>query len=114
MSLSQKLSELRKRKGESLAKVAENIGISQQHVWQLEIGKSRNPSLDILRSYARYFGVSVEFLSQLDGETDRDAVNFYLDFHGQLSSDDWRLLRSVAEQMSSGRTPCAIEGRISG
>lgn len=62
MSLGSKLSELRLKKGASLQAVADAAKISKAHYWELEKGKSKNPSADLARRLADYFGVDVEFL----------------------------------------------------
>ena len=46
MSFAARLHHLRLRKGYSLQKVADAIGISKAHVWNLEKGTSDNPSID--------------------------------------------------------------------
>lgn len=45
MSLATKLKDLRVRRGQSLQQVADGVGVSKAHIWQLERGDSTNPSL---------------------------------------------------------------------
>ncbi len=63
MSLATKLRDLRVRRGQSLQQVADGVGVSKAHIWQLERGDSTNPSLDLLRGLADYYKVTVAFLS---------------------------------------------------
>lgn len=63
MSLSSKLRELRAKKKVSLQVVADAIGISKPHVWELEKGKTKNPSLDLLKQLAEYYDVTIDFLA---------------------------------------------------
>ena len=44
MSIGQKIKELRARKRESLQQVADGVGVSKAHVWDLERGVSANPA----------------------------------------------------------------------
>jgi transcriptional regulator with XRE-family HTH domain len=59
MSLASKIKELRLKKNKSLQQVADDVGASKAHIWDLEIGKSKNPSIDLLTKLAKCFGVSV-------------------------------------------------------
>ena len=68
MSLSTKLRELRANKKVSLQAVADAIGVSKPHVWELEKGKTSNPSLDLLKKLAKYYGVSIDFLANESSE----------------------------------------------
>jgi transcriptional regulator with XRE-family HTH domain len=60
--LANKLAALRKRTGESLQGVAEAVGASRAHIWQVETGRTKNPSLDLVRRLADHFKVSVAWL----------------------------------------------------
>ena len=59
MSLATKLKELRVRKKQSLQDVADAIGASKTHVWDLETGRSSNPSVDLLTKLATHFQVRI-------------------------------------------------------
>jgi transcriptional regulator with XRE-family HTH domain len=65
VTLAVKLKELRVRSRKSLQQVADEVGASKAHIWDLETGKSRNPSIELLFNLARCFNVSV---SDLIGE----------------------------------------------
>lgn len=54
-------------RGESLQDVADAVGISKPHVWDMETGRSDNPGLKILRALAQHFGVTVSWLIGEDG-----------------------------------------------
>lgn len=62
MNLEARIRQLRMKKGRSLQKAADEIGISKAHLWELEVGKSRNPSIDTLRNLATYYGVTISWL----------------------------------------------------
>jgi len=58
MSLAAKLRELRLHQGDSLQNVADSIEISKTHIWELEKGRSQNPSMELLAKLADHFKVS--------------------------------------------------------
>ena len=62
MALGAKLNELRMRKGESLQQTADAVGITKTHIWELEKGKSSNPSADLLKKIAVHFEVTLDYL----------------------------------------------------
>jgi transcriptional regulator with XRE-family HTH domain len=43
----------------SLQEVADQIGASKAHIWDLETGRSKNPSIELLTKLAKVFSVSV-------------------------------------------------------
>ena len=59
MSLATKLKELRGKNRQSLQDVADAIGASKTHVYDLETGRSTNPSIDLLTKLATHFRVSI-------------------------------------------------------
>jgi len=99
MSIGAKLKDLRLRKGSSLQQVADAVGASKAHIWELESGKSRNPSLDLLRRLAEHFGVTV---AGLVGETleggDERLMKMYRDLK-DLSEADRALIEDVIASM---------------
>jgi transcriptional regulator with XRE-family HTH domain len=83
MSLGARLAELRLKKGKSLQEVADVVGVSKTHVWQMEKGRSENPSIELLRRFADYFSVPLDFLIGSDQSTsldDIEAQQFFRDF----------------------------------
>ena len=51
------LRELRISKNISQKQLAEQIGVTQAYICSLELGKRRNPSLEVIRGIARELGV---------------------------------------------------------
>lgn len=101
MSVGAKLKRLRLKKGESLQDVADAVGASKAHIWELEAGKSKNPSLDLLTKLADHFVVS---LSQLVGEAPEeefDDKNLIVLFRNlkELGEDDKKLIKGIIDQM---------------
>lgn len=99
MSLGAKLNELRMRKGESLQQTADIVGVTKTHIWELEKGKSSNPSADLLRKLADHFKVTVDYLidSSREGQTaDDEAMVFYRDLKS-LDPRDQETLKQMME-----------------
>src|SRR5690242_14616525 len=67
MAFSAQLKKLRLKKGESLQELADAVALSKAHVWELETGKSSNPTKEVLERFSDHYKVSV---AELIGETD--------------------------------------------
>lgn len=104
MSLGARLKDLRLEKGASLQVVADAIGASKPHVWELERGTSKNPSFELVRKLANYFGVSVDFLAGAEDEDDGSSPEikaFARELSNKnLSVNDIEVLRLTAEALS--------------
>ena len=59
MSLAARLKEQRIKKGMSLQDVADAVGASKAHIWDLETGRAKNPTIELLIKLAKAFSVSV-------------------------------------------------------
>ena len=62
MQIGEHIFSLRHKSGQSLQDVADAVGVSKAHIWELEKGRSSNPSFDLVRKLAKHFGVSVDAL----------------------------------------------------
>ncbi len=71
MGLGARMAQLRLEKKESLQQVADAVGVSKAHIWELEKGRTKNPSMALLEGVADHFGVTIAFLI---GE-DPDAID---------------------------------------
>ena len=101
MPLAAKLRDLRLKRAESLQQVADAVGVSKAHIWELELARSANPGLDLLKKLADHFRVTVAFLSDEAVEpSEASALQFFRDFEGKLSSEDWEALRSIAKRFT--------------
>lgn len=78
MTLGEKLAKLRKAKEVSLQTVANQIGTSKAHVHDLEKGKSKNPTMALLRAYADYYDVTMDYLSgrEDDAKIPDEAISY--------------------------------------
>lgn len=101
MSLSSKLKELRIRDGRSLQQMADAIGTSKTHVWDMEQGNSANPTRELLVRLAGYFRISV---SDLVGENPNatgepsELVALYRDLKS-LSESDRKTIEAVMRSL---------------
>ena len=96
MTIGSKVKELRARKGQSLQQVADAVGASKAHVWEIEAEKSANPSLDLLTKLAKHFGVPISHL--LEETSDAEALIFGREFKG-ATEEDKKILWQLAERM---------------
>jgi transcriptional regulator with XRE-family HTH domain len=95
MSFAAKLKDLRMRSGKSLQELADAIGISKAHVWDLETGKSKNPSIDLLKKLSDYFKVSVATL--VGEDTDDEELRVMFRQLQELDPNDRKLIQSIIE-----------------
>ena len=109
MSLGARLHELRVRDRMSLQDVADAIGISKAHVWNLEKGMSDNPSMDLLLKLAELFRVRVADLVGENPAAESEAPEMVAMFRDlkSLSERDREAIRVLMEQMK--RRPDAGE-----
>lgn len=90
MALGVKVKELRMKKHLSLQQVADGIGSSKAHVWEMETGKNKNPSIDSLNKLADFFNVSVTYLVGEDPNSESeetDLIAMFRELKGLEKSD---------------------------
>lgn len=105
MSLATKLQKLRMAKRESLQDVADAIGASKAHVWELEKGTARKPSIELVRALAEHFGVSIaNLVGEAPDETtdEQQLLVMYRDLKG-LDEKDRQVLEDIIKGMKSRR-----------
>lgn len=103
MALAAKLKELRLRKGKSLQDLADEIGASKAHVWDLETGRSKNPTIELLAKLAQALGTSISDLVGENPEGDEqgsEVVAMYRDLKG-LSDNDRETIRLMMERLKN-------------
>lgn len=103
MDIGERLFSLRQKTEESLQDVADKVGASKAHVWELEKGRSKNPSFDLVRKLAKHFGVSIEVMTGEVEEPDQKDVkiaqmNRNLE---ALSERDRAVVEQMIETMAS-------------
>lgn len=64
-NLSMRIKELRRQRGLSLQALADKSGCTKTHIWDIERGRSGNPTIELAVSIASALGVSLEYLTGL-------------------------------------------------
>jgi transcriptional regulator with XRE-family HTH domain len=103
MSLAAKLKELRIRKGKSLQQLADDVKSSKAHIWDLETGRSKNPTIELLAALAKALDVSIADLvgENPTGENeDPHIVAMYRDLK-DLTPEDRKIIQSVIDGFRS-------------
>jgi len=80
-----KLRKLRENRKDSQAKIAGLLGVSPQMVSKLEMGKSK-PSMDVLKTLAVYFNVSVESFLGLEKKRADESTKDYWPLLGEIAA----------------------------
>ena len=99
MSLAAKLKALRIRKGKSLQDLADDANSSKAHIWELETGRSKNPSIELLTALAKALEVSIADLvgENPTGENeDPHIVAMYRELK-ELSPEDRKVIQTVID-----------------
>ena len=96
MSIGARLKELRIKKNKSLQDVADAVGASKAHIWELERGGTKNPSMDLLTKLAKFFDVSVSNLvgEEPPSEEREDLIVLYRDLK-DLDDKDRDAIRAL-------------------
>jgi transcriptional regulator with XRE-family HTH domain len=112
MALSDRLTRLRLEKGESLQKVADAAGVSKAHIWQLEKGKTDNPSMALLTNLADHFGLTVAALVGEDPDAADANVKIGRMFRqaGELAPSDLDLLDDMMQSLLRRRKMTETRG----
>lgn len=105
MSFAAKLKELRMKNKASLQQVADAVGTSKAHVFDLEKGTSANPSKELLLKLAIYFKTSVSDLMGEDPNApneDPQLIALYRDLKS-LDPEDRETIRLLMERIKNTR-----------
>jgi transcriptional regulator with XRE-family HTH domain len=104
MQIGEKLFNLRQKSGESLQQVADAVGVSKAHVWELEKGRSKNPSFDLVRKLAKHFGVTIDVLTGDAAEPGADDLQIERIHRGLegLSTRDRKIVEDLIQSMKTG------------
>jgi transcriptional regulator with XRE-family HTH domain len=100
MSLGARLKELRIKKNQSLQEVAEAVGASKAHIWEIERGGSKNPTMELLNKLADHFAVSVSYLvgEQPSDEEAQGVVALYRELK-ELDEKDRETIRLIMQRL---------------
>ena len=97
MSLGVRLKELRIKKGKSLQEVADAVGASKAHVWDMETGRSKNPSIELLLKLAKFFGVGIADLVGENPNAEEEgsrALSMYRELN-ELKDEDLEFIQQM-------------------
>lgn len=99
MTLAERLAELRVGKKASLQTVADAVGVSKPHIWELEKGKATNPSLELLKQLSLYYGVTLDSLvGSKDRSEDEELSLMFREFDtNDLTESDKVTIRQAVE-----------------
>ncbi len=103
VSLALRLKQLRLKKSISLQDVATRVGASKTHIWDLETGKAKNPSLDLLKRLADFFQVGIaDLVGENPDASDEDSglVAMYRDLK-KLSDNDQQTIKVLINQLKN-------------
>ena len=106
MSFATRLNKLRIEKRLSLQEVADKVGISKAHVWNLEKGQADNPSMELVMKLADLFRVRVADLvgeNPDDPDEDAEMIAMFRDLKG-LGEDDREIIKGLMQQLKSRRS----------
>jgi transcriptional regulator with XRE-family HTH domain len=105
MSFATRLHDLRVANRLSLQQVADKVGISKAHVWNLEKGLTDNPSMELVVKLADLFRVRV---ADLVGENpdaadeDPEVVAMFRDLK-RLEKGDREIIQGLMDQLKRRR-----------
>src|SRR5262249_50765804 len=88
MKLGAKLAKLRRKNRQSLQDVADAVGVSKAHIWEMEKGIADNPSMMLVTRLADHFGVTIASLVGEDVESPDAAKDLQRMFRQAQQLDD--------------------------
>jgi transcriptional regulator with XRE-family HTH domain len=101
MGLGVQITQLRLQKAESIQQVADAVGVSKAHIWELEKGRADNPSMSLVTRLADHFGVSVASLvgeDLLAGDADPAIARMFRQA-GELEPEDLAFLDEMMQSL---------------
>lgn len=97
----QRLRRFRMAKKLSLQDLANAVGASKAHVWDLESGKAQNPSLALLTEFSRALEVPIkELVGESDETEDAQLAPLFRDLRG-LDESDLRMIKMLTDELRS-------------
>src|ERR1700722_1527698 len=99
MALAARMKELRIKTRKSLQEVADEVGASKAHIWDLETERAKNPSIELLTKQTKCCNASVADLigENPHGEDEQpQLVAMYRELK-DLSEDDRKAIQSMMD-----------------
>ena len=105
MGLGARITELRMQKRESLQDVADAVHVSKAHIWELEKGRTDNPSMGLVTRLADHFGVTVSYLVGEDpgAEDANPKIARLFRQASALASEDLEVLEDMMKSLLKRR-----------
>lgn len=105
MTIGSKIKQLRTSTRESLQDLATAVGASKAHIWDIERGESKNPSLDLLRRIADHFKISIGELVGESPNAEGEPADLIAMYRGlkDLEASDREMIKVVMEEMRKRR-----------
>src|SRR5215204_5045705 len=105
LGLAARISELRLNSRQSLQDVADAVGVSKAHIWELEKGRTDNPSMALVTRLADHFGVSIRYLVGEDVDADDADEELARMFRqaSKLAPEDRAILDDMMQSMLKRR-----------
>ena len=100
MGLGRRVTELREKNKHSFQELADAVGVSKAHIWQIERGKATNPAVNVVTKIADHYGVSVAWLLGED-PSDSGADPELQCMFRQAQSLDERERKILSDMMAS-------------
>lgn len=98
-----RLRKFRMAENLSLQQLADKIGASKAHIWDLEQGKTKNPSLSLLTELSRALNVPIkDLIGESEATDDPKLAPLFRDLRG-LDSADLELIKTMTEQLRARR-----------
>jgi len=101
MALAAKIKELRLKKGLSLQDLADAVGASKAHIWDLEQKRATNPTVELLTKLSSVLGTSIaELVGEEPASTndEREVLAMWRDLK-QLSENDRETIKIMMERL---------------
>lgn len=105
MSLAVRIAELRRGSGESLQDVADAVGVTKTHIWELERGRATNPTLAVIEGLANHFRVSIASLVNEDvdaADADQELARMFR-LAGDLEDHERQVIDDMIESFRRRR-----------
>lgn len=97
MALAAKLKQLRTATRKSLQDLADEVGASKAHIWDLETGRATNPSIELLTKLSRALNVSVaELIGETAASDEPELLAMFRDLK-TLSPDDRKAIQGMMD-----------------
>src|SRR3954449_787907 len=113
MGLGARITKLRMQRGESLQQVADAVGVSKAHIWELEKGRTDNPSMGLVTRLADHFDVSISFLVGEDPRAEDADPKIARMFRQatDLAAEDLEVLEDMMKSLLKRRGKTGAAGR---